>query len=102
MPNKVFLAIFDAKMKTYVNRKDYARFLKKLKGEGFLLLQKSVYIKHSISYETIEGLSAKIKKILPVSVGLILLAIPIEIVKNGEYCNCLKPNLIENKTIICV
>ena len=46
MKEKIFVLFFDAKMETVVQRKEYQSFLKEIKKIGYIILQKSVYIKH--------------------------------------------------------
>lgn len=41
--------MFDLPMETSSNRRNYRKFLKFIKGEGFVMLQKSVYTKFHVN-----------------------------------------------------
>lgn len=102
MTEKVFIVLFDAKMKTYTDRRQYIDFLKLLKRNGFRLLQKSVYLKFCVDSSSLKTQSNKIKQFTPNNIRVIILEIPLRVFANGSYFNCKSPELLKNKTIVCV
>jgi len=57
--------IFDLPVETSKERRDYRKFVKFIKKQGFLMLQKSVYVKLSINLANIKLTINSIKKSLP-------------------------------------
>lgn len=102
MNGKVFIVLFDAKMKTSTNKRQYLSFTKLLKRDGFILLQKSVYIKFCVESLSLESQSCRIKKFTPANIRTIILSMPVNMLLEGVYLNCEKPEFIENKSIICI
>ena len=58
-------AMFDLPVDTKMARREYSRFRKKLLGEGFTMLQYSVYARWYISEETCETCRRFIRAYLP-------------------------------------
>ena len=102
MSGKVFVVLFDAKMKTLTDRRQYLSFIKLLKREGFALLQKSVYIKFCVESLSLKSQSCRIKKFTPANIQAIILSMPVNMLIEGVYLNCKNPEFIENKKIICI
>ena len=48
------LIMFDLPVETSHNRKEYRRFVKFIKGRGFLMMQKSIYIKLLVNDQAFE------------------------------------------------
>lgn len=59
------ILFFDLPMEKASERKEYAKFRKRLIKEGFLMLQKSVYTKLAINRQTMELELNKVKSFLP-------------------------------------
>ena len=102
MKDKVFIAFFDAKSKTYTDRKYYQEFIKKLKGEGFLMLQKSVYVRYMSGSRTLVEEAERIKKFTPKTVKLCLLSLSAEIFTSMVWLNCSLPDILHKDDIICI
>ena len=102
MNGKVFVVLFDAKIKTSTDKRQYLSFVKLLKRDGFTLLQKSVYIKFCVESLSLKSQSCRIKNFTPVNIQAIILAIPVNTLLEGAYLNCESPEFIENKKIICI
>lgn len=58
-------ALFDLPVKAKRDRKEYARFRKLLLGEGFTMLQFSVYARHCASEETATSFAGRLSNQLP-------------------------------------
>jgi len=58
---------FDLPTQTKKQRKQYTLFRKKLKGDGFRMMQYSVYIRHCASGESADVHERRIKRIIPPS-----------------------------------
>ncbi|MDD2813978.1 MAG: CRISPR-associated endonuclease Cas2 [Candidatus Cloacimonetes bacterium] len=56
---------FDLPTETKMDRKNYARFRKSLHQDGFVMLQYSVYIRHSTSRENASVHIRRVKSFLP-------------------------------------
>ena len=59
------ILMFDLPMETSAERKRYRKFLKFLKEQGFVMLQKSVYIKLNINSSVLETQKKEINKNVP-------------------------------------
>lgn len=100
MSEKVFAVFFDAKMKTYIDRKQYVSFVKQLKGDGFCMLQKSIYYKFCVDSSSLKSQSERIKRFTPDTIQAIILSIPPQSFNDGVYFNCKKPVFLKNKSIV--
>ena len=99
MYDKIFLVFFDAKMKTYTQRKAYQNFVKKLKGSGYSMLQKSVYYRRYIGTCEADHI-CKIKNFTPPSVQVRILLLSDKKFSTMENVNCELPE--KEDDIICV
>lgn len=95
------MALFDAKMKTYVQRKQYQVFLKELKGLGYQMLQKSVY--YRIREDAAAAVSEynRIRKIVPGSVEVRIVVLAQKMFEQMLSINCERID-IEFSKIICI
>lgn len=95
------MALFDAKMKTYVQRKQYQVFLKELKGLGYQMLQKSVY--YRIREDAAAAVSEynRIRKIVPGSVEVRIVVLAQKMFEQMLSINCERID-IESSKIICI
>ena len=95
------MALFDAKMKTYVQRKQYQVFLKELKGLGYQMLQKSVY--YRIREDAAAAVSEynRIRKIVPGSVEVRIVVLAQKMFEQMLSINCELID-IEFSKIICI
>ncbi|MGW8258119.1 MAG: CRISPR-associated endonuclease Cas2 [Thermoguttaceae bacterium] len=59
------VAMFDLPVHTKEARREYARFVKSLKRDGFTRMQFSVYARHSASKENAEVHIGRVKGFLP-------------------------------------
>lgn len=59
------LLMFDLPVETAKERKEYQQFVKFLKGEGFIMFQKSIYVKLSINEASVKLLEKTIRNNLP-------------------------------------
>lgn len=62
--------MFDLPVDTAKQRREYRKFVKFLKSEGFIMFQKSIYVKLSMNEQAVKLVINKIKSNLPV-VGLV-------------------------------
>lgn len=102
MSGKVFFAFFDAQMKTYIDRKNYQSFIKGLKAEGFLMLQKSVYVRYMAGSRSLACEAKRIRKFIPGSVKLCLLALSEDAFRSMAWLNCSLPDIVQKDDIICI
>ena len=102
MSEKIFVVFFDAKMKTYTDRKQYSSFVKQLKGDGFCMLQKSIYFKLCVDSSSLKSQSERLKRFTPDTIQTIILSISPQSFNDGVYFNCKKPDFLKNKSIICI
>ena len=95
------MALFDAKMKTYVQRKQYQVFLKELKGLGYQMLQKSVY--YRIREDAAAAVSEynRIRKIVPGSVEVRIVVLAQKMFEQMLSINCERIDM-ESSKIICI
>ncbi len=56
---------FDLPTETSKDRKEYTRFLKCLKKDGYIRMQYSVYMRHCISKEVLESRLKYLRSVLP-------------------------------------
>lgn len=56
---------FDLPTEKKIDRKNYAQFRKRLKKDGFTMMQFSVYTRHCASYESAQVHIKRVKSILP-------------------------------------
>jgi len=59
------MVFFDLPTQTKTERKDYARFRKKIMQDGFTLMQYSVYLRHCASRENSEIHIKRVQQALP-------------------------------------
>lgn len=59
------LLMFDLPVETSAERRAYARFVKFIKKQGFIMFQKSIYCKLSINESSIKLLEKTVKSNLP-------------------------------------
>jgi CRISPR-associated protein Cas2 len=59
------IVYFDLPTETAKDRKNYAKFRKQLREDGFTMLQFSVYIRHCPSAENADVHQKRVEKILP-------------------------------------
>lgn len=59
------LLFFDLPTLTSADRRNYRKFIKNLKINGFMMVQESVYMKMSIDSQAMESTIKKIKEIVP-------------------------------------
>ena len=102
MKDRVFVVFFDAKMKTYTDRKNYQTFSRALKGEGFLMLQKSVYMRYVRGNRTLKAEADRIKKITPSTIQVCLFSITAEVFTSMVWLNCPLPEIVDRRDIICI
>ncbi len=69
------ILFFDLPMTTSTEARNYRKFVKLIKSEGFLMLQKSVYIKLSINQTNVEITKNNIKAKVPKDGHIALLVI---------------------------
>ena len=94
--------MFDARVKTYTERKAYTDFLKELKKDGYVSLQKSVYVKYSDSCASFLTESAKIDRVTPKSIQVRLLKLTYAAYLQIVDINCEKVVFYEKEDVICV
>ncbi|MCX6625368.1 MAG: CRISPR-associated endonuclease Cas2 [Acidobacteria bacterium] len=68
-------ALFDLPVTTREHRREYTHFRKALLTRGFVMLQYSVYARHSVSEEAVESARAHIRMALPPHGQVRLLAV---------------------------
>lgn len=68
-------AMFDVPVQSQRNRRDYARFRKRLLACGFTMLQFSVYARHCASEESAAAIRAEVRAELPPEGQVRLLAV---------------------------
>lgn len=56
---------FDLPTETQTDKKAYAEFRKKLQGDGFTMMQYSVYVRHCTSSESADVHTKRVQNILP-------------------------------------
>lgn len=59
------LVFFDLPTETKKDRKRYAEFRKRLQGDGFIMFQFSIYIRHCASVENAEVHQKRVKSFIP-------------------------------------
>lgn len=69
------ILFFDLPMTTSTDARNYRKFVKFIKTEGFLMLQKSVYIKLAINQANVETTKNNIKSKIPKEGHIALLVI---------------------------
>jgi CRISPR-associated protein Cas2 len=69
------LLFFDLPTLTATNRKNYRKFVKLLKRNGFYMLQESVYCKMSIDKQSADATLAKLKKEIPSDGNIMMLIV---------------------------
>jgi len=69
------ILFFDLPVETSSNRKEYRHFVSKLKKTGFIMLQKSVYIKLSINITNVEKTIKLVKNFKPKEGNVAILTI---------------------------
>lgn len=69
------ILFFDLPVETSSDRKEYRKFVKSLKKNGFYMMQKSVYIKMGIDSQVTDSTIKKIKTDLPNKGNVFVLSI---------------------------
>lgn len=69
------LLFFDLPSITSEEQKAYRNFVKKIKREGFYMLQESVYVKMAINNQVSQGTIQRIKTFLPKSGDIMVLTV---------------------------
>ena len=98
---RILIAMFDARMKTYTDRRGYRIFLRKLTGEGFTAIQKSVYLK-KVANSTAQNVQiTHVKKFTPPSIKVRIISLSQTVFEGIVNINCdiIKADLPD---IICV
>ncbi len=101
MTEGVYMLIFDAKVETAVQKRSYRDFVKKIKGIGYIMVQKSVYIKAD---ETNKSLASEKKQIfanLPSSISVMFLRLTKNEYENIEFVNMDSRGELNFGPIIC-
>ena len=79
------ILFFDIPMETSSEKKQYLQFLKKLKGEGFIMMQRSVYIKLSINKSNVDSTIKILKKAVPKNGDIAVLVVTEKQFASIEY-----------------
>lgn len=79
------ILFFDLPMGTSSETRNYRKFIKLIKSEGFLMLQKSVYVKLSIHQANVESTKHNIKANVPKDGNIALLVITEKQFSSMEY-----------------
>lgn len=98
---RILIAMFDARMKTFTDRRGYRIFLRKLIGEGFTPIQKSVYLK-KVANSTAQNLQiTHVKKFTPSNIKVYIISLSQSVFDGIVNINCdiIKTDL---PNIICV
>jgi CRISPR-associated protein Cas2 len=66
---------FDLPTDSIKHRRNYARFRKHIKADGFTMLQFSIYVRHCNSYENAEVHIKRVKGLLPPEGDVIVLTL---------------------------
>lgn len=69
------ILFFDLPTITAINRKNYRKFVKILKKNGFYMLQESVYCRMSIDKQAADAVIKKIKDIVPPDGNIMVLTV---------------------------
>lgn len=69
------ILFFDLPVEKLLQQREYRRFVKEIKKNGFYMLQKSVYVKMGIDVQAIDLTIEKIKKIIPKEGQIFILTI---------------------------
>ena len=69
------LLFFDLPVEKVEQQRNYRRFVKALKKNGFYMLQKSVYVKLGIDMQSIDSTIKKIKQEVPKDGNIMILSI---------------------------
>ena len=67
------LLFFDLPVETSAQRKEYRRFVKFLKKNGFIMVQESVYCKLSVTPQAVQSLSKLIEMNCPCKGGSVMM-----------------------------
>jgi len=59
------ILFFDLPSVTDTDKKAYRHFVKDIKGEGFIMLQESVYVKLGFSQMIVDATMGRVKKLVP-------------------------------------
>ena len=102
MTEKVFLVMFDAKMKSSADRSNYRTFITALKREGFIQLQKSVYVRMFGGSRTLLAESARIARFTPSTVAVRVLELPSSVFDAMRDINCEPCRFMPLGRVICV
>lgn len=69
------ILFFDLPVEKVTQQREYRKFVKIIKKNGFYMLQKSVYVKMGIDIQAIEGTIEKIKKSMPKEGNIFVLTV---------------------------
>lgn len=102
MTEKVFLLMFDARMLTAADRRNYRAFLSSLKREGFTMLQKSVYIRMYGGSRGLAAENARVARFTPRSVAVRLLELSVGNFDAMTNLNCDACPFVPLDEVICI
>lgn len=91
---------FDAKVKTYTQRKAYATFLRNIKALGYKMWQKSVYVRYTDNSLKLNDEKKRLNGIAPPTVSLIILSMPYCQYEDIVNINCEKLDFYNRHHII--
>lgn len=81
----VIILSYDLPMKTKSNLKSYRDFMKTIKKDGFVQMQKSVYSKAMNSIESSKKYLKRLKRDLPSLGNIMIIVLPINVFNKGEF-----------------
>lgn len=102
MTEKVFLVMFDAKMRSSADRSNYRAFLAALKREGFSQLQKSVYIRMFVGGRSLSSESTRISRFTPCTVSVRILELSVGTFDAMCNINCEPLKFVPLGKVICI
>ena len=102
LTGKVFMAVFDAKMKTYTDKRNYRLFARALRREGFLYVQHSVYARHMEGSRSLAVQAERIRRFTPSSIRVYVFALPVAVFLKTAAVNCELPEIVKTCDIICI
>ena len=98
---KVFAVSFDAAMTAPEERKNYREFVRSLKKEGFVMLQRSFYVRHFEGSRSLRAEADRITAFTPETVQVCIFSLPIANYEDMVQLNCdNKESVIEDTIII--
>ena len=79
------ILMFDLPVETVAQRRNYRKFIKFLKTNGFIMFQESIYIKLSINEASVKSTISLIKSNLPKDGNISMLTVTEKQFANIEY-----------------